>query len=97
MKTYFVYIMSNISRSVLYIGVTNNLERRVQEHHSLLIPGFTHRYLCTELIYFEDTNSIIEAINREKQLKRWSRVKKDVLILSLNPGLKNLSTSLEMT
>ena len=89
--------MSNISRTVLYIGVTNNLERRVQEHKTLSIRGFSCRYKCTDLIYFEDTNSIFEAIAREKQLKKWRRDKKEELINKLNPGQMDLSTSLEMT
>ncbi len=88
-----MYIMSNIGRTVLYIGVTNNLERRVQEHKSFSIPGFTSRYRCIDLIYFEDTNSIIEAISREKQLKSWRRDKKEALINKLNPGLMDLSAN----
>ena len=97
MRTYFVYIMSNISRTVLYVGVTNNLERRVQEHKTLSIRGFTCRYKCTDLVYYEDTNSIFEAIEREKQIKKWRRDKKEALITKLNPGQIDLSASLEMT
>jgi len=97
MRTYFVYIMSNTRRTVYYIGVTNDLERRVAEHKTHALPGFTAQYNCTELIYFEDTPSIDAAINREKQLKRWSRKKKEILIDRLNPERRDLSTLLEMT
>jgi len=85
--------MSNSRRTVLYIGVTNNLDRRVAEHKSHMIPGFTDRYNCTDLIYFEDTYSVKDAIAREKQLKRWSRSKKEVLIVAVNPTKGDLSTS----
>jgi len=93
MKTYWIYIMSNRARTVLYIGVTNNLERRVAEHKQLSIPGFTKRYLCTHLVYFEESTSIDTAIEREKELKAWRRVKKDQLIRSANPLLRDLSVS----
>ena len=85
--------MSNRARTVLYIGVTNNLERRVTEHKQLGIPGFTQRYLCTHLVYFEESTSIDAAIEREKELKAWRRVKKDQLIRSANPLLRDLSVS----
>jgi len=84
MKHYFVYIMTNRS-GTLYVGVTNNLERRVLEHKRGEIHGFTQRYKITKLIYFEDTNDISEAINREKELKGWLRSKKIALIESINP------------
>jgi len=89
--TYWVYIVSNRKRTALYIGVTNNLERRTYEHRHSLLQGFTARYRCTDLIYFEETNSIEAAIAREKELKKWSRAKKDQLISSFNYGLKDLS------
>jgi predicted GIY-YIG superfamily endonuclease len=80
MKTYYVYIMSNPIRTVLYIGMTNNLERRVEEHKSHAIPGFTDKYNCVELLHFEEVSDVRTAIEREKQLKKWSRSKKDALI-----------------
>lgn len=91
MKTYWIYIMANFTRTTLYVGVTNDLERRVQEHQMLTIQGFTKRYKCTELVYFEETNSVHNALAREKEIKHWSRAKKNFLITSFNPGLKDLS------
>jgi predicted GIY-YIG superfamily endonuclease len=92
MRNYYVYIMSNSRRTVLYIGITNNLERRVTEHRTHMNRGFTDTYNCTELIYSEVTSNVTDAIAREKQLKRWSRTKKFVLIKGLNPELRDLST-----
>lgn len=69
----------------LYIGVTNNLERRVLEHKRKLNDGFTTKYACTRLLYYERFDFIDEAIKREKQLKRWRREKKELLIASMNP------------
>ena len=97
MKSYWVYVMANAGKTVLYVGVTNNLERRVYEHKALSLDGFTKKYKCTELVYFEETSDVTAAIAREKQLKRWSRAKKDWLIDSMNPARQDLSTSLEMT
>ncbi len=93
MKTYYIYILSNPGRTVLYIGMTNNLERRIGEHKSHSIPGFTAKYNCVELLYFEETDNPMTAIEREKQLKGWTRVKKLNLIAQLNPRLQDLSTS----
>ena len=89
-KHYYVYILSNSSR-MLYIGVTNNLVRRVHEHKQKLVKGFTARYNLHRLIYFEKTNDVQTAIAREKQLKRWTRKKKLALIRSLNPQWDDLS------
>ena len=97
MKSYWVYVMANAGKTVLYVGVTNNLERRVYEHKALSLDGFTKKYKCTELVYFEETSDVTAVIAREKQLKRWSRAKKDWLIDSMNPARQDLSTSLEMT
>jgi putative endonuclease len=83
--------MSNHTRTVLYIGVTNDLERRIAEHKLLQIEGFTKRYKCIALVYYEDTPSITAALEREKELKKWSRTKKNFLIQSFNPRLKDLS------
>jgi putative endonuclease len=90
MKRYYVYIMTNKSRT-LYTGVTNNLERRVYEHKHKSIPGFTSKYNITRLAYFEETDNISQAIAREKQIKGWLRVKKIALIESINPEWKDLS------
>jgi len=90
MKTYYVYIMTNKSRT-LYTGVTNNLERRVYEHKHKLIPGFTSKYNITKLVYYEETDNINVAIAREKQIKGWLRARKIALIESENPKWKDLS------
>ncbi len=90
-RTYFVYILTNPSHTVLYIGVTNNLARRLFEHKQKVVKGFTEKYNCTELIYYERTSQVISAIEREKQLKRWSRKKKENLIKTMNPEWKDLS------
>ena len=76
MNSYYVYIMANKTDSTLYIGVTNDLVRRVYEHKNKLIEGFTCRYNVTKLVYFEITEDINAAIAREKQLKLWKRDKK---------------------
>ena len=89
MKQYYVYIMSNKSKT-LYTGVTNNLERRVYEHKNKLNEGFTKKYNITKLVYFEVTNSIEEAIKREKQLKNWKRQWKIELIESVNKEWEDL-------
>ena len=87
---YYTYILSSNNNSTLYIGVTNDLERRVSEHRSGLIPGFTQKYLCHKLVYFEEYSDIHQAIEREKQLKHWSRAKKDWLIDTVNPERNDL-------
>ena len=88
---YFVYIISNVANTSVYVGVTNNLERRIYEHKNKVNDGFTKKYNVTKLVYFEETNSINSAIEREKQIKKWSRTKKDELINSINPTWKDLS------
>jgi len=90
MKRYYVYIMTNKSRT-LYTGVTSNLQRRVYEHRHKLIPGFTSKYNITKLVYYEETQDVRAAIAREKQIKGWLRVKKVALIESVNPGWDDLS------
>ena len=82
--------MSSPNDSTLYIGVTNDIERRIQEHKSRLIPGFTQKYNCCKLVYYEQYSDINQAIEREKKLKKWRRDKKDWLIKTMNPDLKDL-------
>ena len=89
-RQYYVYILTNASRT-LYTGVTNNLERRVFEHKHKLVPGFPSKYHITRLVYFEVTQDIHAAISREKQIKGWLRAKKIALIESVNPEWKDLS------
>src|SRR5437870_4114677 len=90
MRDYYVYILSNISKT-LYIGVTNNLERRLYEHKNKLIDGFTKKYKLTKLVYFETTMDITAAIYREKQLKGLLRSKKITLIEENIPKWDDLS------
>jgi putative endonuclease len=91
MDQYFVYILTNKSNKVLYIGVTNNLERRMYEHKNKMIDGFTKRYNLTKLVYFEETCDVRSAIEREKKLKNWHREWKMKLIAKFNPEWKDLS------
>ena len=88
---YYVYILSNWCDSVLYIGVTNNLQRRLYEHRNHLVKGFTQQYNVDKLVYFENTGDIRVALEREKQLKGWTRAKKNALIQKTNPNWKDLS------
>ena len=83
---YYVYILANKYRNVLYTGVTNNLIRRVYEHKNHLDPNsFTAKYHVTCLVYFEQTNDIYAALEREKQIKKWNRKRKEQLIETQNP------------
>ena len=91
MKEYYVYIMSSDNKNTIYIGVTNDLERRVFEHKNKIIKGFTEKYNCVNLVYFEEHNQIVEAIYREKQLKKWNRDWKNQLIEKENPNWLDLS------
>jgi len=88
---FWVYIMTNKHRTVLYIGMTDNLVRRVGEHRAGDIPGFTTSYRCKDLVYYEHCTDALDAITREKQLKRWSRSKKATLIATLNPQWRDLA------
>ena len=88
---YYVYIVANISRT-LYIGITNDLLRRIYEHKAKLIDGFTRRYNIGMLVYFESTSDVNAAIAREKQLKGWRRERKVALIEAMNPRWLDLST-----
>ena len=92
---YYVYILTTKKNTVLYIGVTNNLERRLYEHRNDLVDGFTKRYHVHKLVYFESTNDPYVAISREKQLKGWLRAKKIALIESVNPQWRDLSEDWE--
>ena len=90
-RQYYVYILTNKSNNVLYIGVTNDLIRRILEHKNKLVEGFTKKYNLRKLVYYETTNDIESAINREKQLKNWHRDWKINLIDQFNPDWKDLS------
>lgn len=84
-KNYFVYIITNFENTTLYVGVTNSLIRRIQEHKNGKIKGFSAKYKLTKLVYYEIYGDIYAAINREKQIKAGSRKKKEDLIKNINP------------
>ena len=89
-KTYYVYIMTNRSKT-LYTGVTNNLQRRVWEHQQKIGSEFTKKYNITQLVFFEETNDVQVALAREKEIKGWKRFKKIALIEEQNPTWRDLS------
>jgi putative endonuclease len=91
MRTYYVYILASQRNGTLYIGVTNNLLRRVFEHKTKYNKGFTEEYGVDKLVYFEETDDIREGIRREKQLKKWNRSWKLRLIEGSNPNWKDLA------
>ena len=90
MNNYYVYILTNKSNKVLYIGVTNNLSRRIYEHKNELIPGFTVKYNVNKLVYYETHDNIEDAIQREKNIKKWYRKWKIELVNKLNPNWEDL-------
>jgi len=90
-KKYAVYILTNYNNTTLYIGVTGNLQRRIYEHKNKLVDGFTKKYNVNKLVYYEITEDIEVALNKEKQLKRWHRDWKINLIKSVNPEFIDLS------
>jgi putative endonuclease len=85
MQRYWVYIVGNKSATAIYIGITNNIQRRIAEHKSGTIPGYTQRYRCNRLLYFEEYQNVKYAIAREKELKGWKRERKESLIATQNP------------
>jgi putative endonuclease len=87
---FWIYIVTNRSQSVLYIGVTNRLSRRTWEHREGVKAGFASKYQCKKLIYYEHYRDVRDAIARESQLKKWSRAKKIALINRLNPRWEDL-------
>lgn len=93
-RSFFVYIMTNPRKTVLYTGVTNNLSRRVHEHKQKLTPGFASKYKFIDLVYYEMAETAEAAIAREKQLKAGSRRRKIELIMSMNPTWRDLSVEL---
>ncbi len=91
---YFVYILASQPNGTLYVGVTNNLSRRVGEHKAKLVPGFTRQYGVEKLVYVEEYQSVLDARTRERSLKRWRRAWKVQLIEKLNPSWRDLSSEL---
>ena len=94
-KTYYVYLLTNWNNRVMYVGVTNHLQRRIYEHKNKLVEGFTKKYNVDKLVYFEMTSDVLAAIEREKQIKKWRREKKDRLVIAVNPEWKDLSLEWE--
>ncbi len=90
-KKYYVYLLTNWNNKVIYVGVTNDLSRRIYEHKNKLIPGFSEKYNLSKLVYFEETRDINVAIIREKEIKNWRREKKDKLVNQENPSWRDLS------
>lgn len=88
---YYVYILTNWNNRVIYVGVTNDLRRRLYEHKNEVADGFTKRYHIHKLVYFEETSDVHSAIAREKQIKGWTRAKKNALVETKNPEWNDLS------
>ena len=95
MRYYYVYILTNWNNKVMYIGVTNDLKRRLYEHKHQLVEGFTKRYNVHKLVYYEQTNDVHSALQREKELKGWRRARKDALVESMNLTWADLSEGWE--
>ena len=93
----FVYIITNQSNKVLYIGVTNDIHRRLEEHRLGVNDGFSKKYVLNKLVFCEKHDNPEEAIAREKQLKKWIRKKKEILISSINPDWEDLSEQYQST
>ena len=89
-KKAYIYILTNSNNSVLYIGVTSNIAKRIAEHKNHTYKGFSDKYNCTKLVYFEDFSNIKDAIKREKQLKKYYRKQKLELIETFNPEWNDL-------
>jgi putative endonuclease len=90
-KDYYVYIMTNRSRVVVYVGMTSRLDSRVWDHKNHVVEGFTSRYDLDRLVYYEQFCDLISAITREKEIKGWRRAKKNALIETLNPKWEDLT------
>jgi len=94
-RSYYVYLLTNWKNKVIYIGVTNNLMRRIYEHKNKLVKGFTQKYNVNKLVYYEETNDVIAALSREKEIKKWRREKKNQLVNHINPAWRDLAMEWE--
>src|ERR671918_3052432 len=90
-QRYYVYLLTNWNNKVMYVGVTNDLERRMYEHKNKLVKGFTEKYNVNRLVYFEETGDVNAALAREKEIKKWRREKKNKLIATTNPQWTELN------
>ena len=88
---YYVYLLTNWNNKVMYIGMTNDLPRRVHEHRTHAVKGFTEKYNVHKLVYFEETSDVHAAIAREKEIKKWRREKKNALVIQANPTWRDLT------
>jgi len=95
-KNYYIYLLTNWNNTVMYIGVTNDLVRRLYEHKNKLYDGFTKKYNLNKLVYFELFFDINEAIKREKEIKKWRRDKKNKLVESINPEWRDLGLEINL-
>ena len=93
-RAYYVYLLTTNNNRVMYLGVTNDLKRRVHEHKTKVFKGFTQKYNVNKLVYFEQTNDVATAIAREKEIKKWRREKKNALVIQLNPRWNDLSDAI---
>jgi len=93
-KCYYVYLLTNSNNKVMYVGVTNDLRRRLYEHQNKLVKGFTEKYNVDKLVYYEQSSDVVTALTREKEIKKWRREKKDNLVRQLNPNWNDLSNAL---
>ena len=88
---YYVYLLTNWNNKVMYVDVTNDLRRRIYEHQNKLLKGFTQKYNVNKLVYYEQTSDVFGALTREKEIKKWRRVKKNALVVQTNPKWTDLS------
>jgi len=88
---YFVYLLTNWNNKVMYVGMTNDLLRRVYEHKTKAVKDFTEKYNVSRLVYFEETSDVLAALAREKEIKKWRREKKNALVIQANPEWRDLS------
>ncbi len=88
-RTYYVYLLANRNNRVMYVGITNNLKRRLYEHKHKIVEGFPEKYNANKLVYFEETSDVHAALSREKEIKKWRREKKNKLVTEMNPQWKD--------
>ena len=93
-RSYYVCLLTNRNDRVMYVGVTNDPKRRLYEHQNKLMKGFTEKYNVSKLVYFEQTDDILSALAREKEIKKWRREKKNILVMQLNPDWDDLSNTI---
>ena len=93
---YYVYLLTNWNNKVMYVGITNDLVRRMREHKTKAVKGFTEKYNVHKLVYFEETSEVNAAIAREKEIKKWRREKKNALVMHVNPEWRDLAEELSI-